>query len=98
MHTLSALNSDQIGKIAIGAIVAIVVVGLLLGMIVSAIVGRLIILVVVVGLGVYIWQQRVTIENHVKDCNTHMSFFGYHVDLPADVAQQCARLQQMSHK
>jgi hypothetical protein len=90
--TTLALNSDQIGKIGIGAIVAVVVIGLLLGMIISAIVGRLIILVIVVGLGVYIWQQRASIEDHVKDCNLNMSFFGYHVDAPADVVQQCRNL------
>jgi hypothetical protein len=94
MHSLSALNSDQIGKIGIGAIVAVVVIGLLLGMIISAIVGRIIILVIVVALGAYIWQQRATIEDHVKKCDLNMSFFGVDVHAPADVIQQCKTHQK----
>lgn len=94
MHSLSALNSDQIGKIGIGAIVAVVVIGLLLGMIISAIVGRIIILVVVVALGAYIWQQRSSIEDHVKKCELSMSFFGFHVNAPANVVQHCQQLQK----
>jgi hypothetical protein len=93
MHSLTALNSDQIGKIGIGAIVAVVVIGLLISMIISALIGRVIVLVIVVALGAYIWQQRSSIEDHVKNCDPHMSFFGYHVDLPADIAQQCKDLQ-----
>jgi uncharacterized membrane protein len=94
MHSLSALNSDQIGKIGIGAIVAVVVIGLLLGMIISAIVGRIIILVIVVALGAYIWQQRASIEDHVNKCHLNMSFFGVNVNAPADVIQQCKEHQK----
>ena len=89
MHSLSGLNSDQIGKIGIGAIIAVVVIGLLLGMIISAIVGRILILVIVVALGAYIWQQRASIEDHVHKCDLNMSFFGVHVNAPANVVQQC---------
>ncbi len=89
MHSLTALDSNQIEKVGIGAIVAVVVIGLLLGMIVTAIIGRIIILLVVVGLGAFIWQQRASIEDHVKNCNLHMTFFGYHIDAPADVIAQC---------
>lgn len=92
MHSLTALNSDQIGKIGIGAIVAVVVIGLLLSMIITAIVGRVLILVVVVVLGAFIWQQRASIEDHVKKCDLHMTFFGYHVDAPADVIAQCRKI------
>jgi len=94
MHSVSALNSDQIGKIGIGAIVAVVVIGLLLGMIISAIVGRIIILVIVVALGAYIWQQRASIEDHVNKFQLNMSFFGFNVNAPADVVQQCKAHQK----
>ena len=94
----SALNSDQIGKVGIGAIVAVVVIGLLLSVIISALVGRIIVLVVVVALGAFIWQQRSSIEDHVKKCDLNMTFFGYHVNAPKDVVAQCQQLQKEQKK
>lgn len=90
----TALDSDQIGKIGIGVIVGVVVIGLLLSMIITAIVGRIIVLVVVVALVVLAWQQRENIQDHVKNCNLSMSFFGVHVDAPADVVQKCKDVQK----
>ena len=94
----SSLNSDQIGKLGIGAIVAVVVIGLLLSVIISALVGRIIVLVVVVALGAFIWQQRSSIEDHVKKCELNMTFFGYHVNAPKDVVTQCQQLQKEQKK
>jgi hypothetical protein len=86
-----ALDSGQIGKLGVGLIIAIAVIGVLLSMLVTAIVGRIVILVVVVALGVLVWQQRVTIQDHVKKCDLNMTFFGVHVNAPQDVVDQCRR-------
>lgn len=94
MTSQLALNSDQIGKIGIGVIVGVVVIGILLSVIITAIVGRIIVLVVVVGLAVFAWQQRATIQDHVDKCELNMSFFGFHVNAPADVVQHCKQLQK----
>lgn len=86
---LSALQSDQIGKIGVGIIVALVVIGLLLSMIITKIVGRIIILVVVVALAAWVWQQRTDIQNKVKKCDLNMTFFGKTVTMPKDVLAAC---------
>ena len=46
-----ALNSSQIDTIGVGAIIAVVVVGLVLSLIISAVVGRIIVLVVMIVVG-----------------------------------------------
>jgi hypothetical protein len=92
--SVSALESTDIGKIGIGVIIAIVVIGAILSLVVTAIIGRVIILIVVVALGIFVWQQRTSIENHVKDCNLNMSFVGIHVDAPASVQKDCRRVSR----
>jgi hypothetical protein len=82
--TTTALNSDQIG-----IIIALLVVGALLSMVITALVGRLVILVVVVALGVVVWQQRTEIKNKVDDCKLNGTFFGVHVSAPKDVVAAC---------
>ena len=90
MTHVEALNSGDITKIGVGVIVALVVIGILLSLLVTAIVGRLILAVVVIVLGAFVWQQRTSIENKIdkRDCN--FSFFGYHFDPPDSLKQYCA--------
>jgi hypothetical protein len=87
--TGTAIDSSDITKVGIGATVAVVVIGFLLGLIITAIVARVIIVVVVVGLGIFIWQQRAVIEDHVKKCQLDMTFFGFHIDAPQGVKDAC---------
>ena len=89
---MHALDAGQVKNLALGAIVAVVVVGLVLGLLISALVGRLIVLVVVVVLGVLLWTQRSEVEKRVKDCNSNVSFFGYHVALSPSDQQKCAQV------
>ena len=90
--TALALDSDQIGKIGIGIIVGLFVLGALLSLIVTAIVGRIIIAVVVIALAVLTWQQRSSLQDKInkKDCNLSAHFFGFTVKAPDDVAKACA--------
>jgi uncharacterized metal-binding protein len=94
MTSVAAFDSSQITKIGVGVIIALVVVGFLLSLIITAIVGRVVVLVVVVALGALVWQQRTSIENHVKKCQLNMSFLGVHVNAPKDVQAQCRKVSQ----
>jgi hypothetical protein len=89
--TAAALDASQIGKIGIGIIIGLVVLGILLSLVVTALVGRLIILVVVVLLGGAVWQQRSHIEDNINKhkCNLSASFFGFSVKAPPDVVKAC---------
>ncbi|HSY15884.1 MAG TPA: hypothetical protein VK816_07855 [Jatrophihabitantaceae bacterium] len=90
--TVDALGTDQIRNVAIGTIVGLVVVGLVLGLVVQAIIGRLLLVVIVVVLGVAVWTQRVAIENRVKKCDSNLSFFGAHVDLSKSEVAACQKV------
>ncbi|HJQ44601.1 MAG TPA: hypothetical protein VJ831_16035 [Jatrophihabitantaceae bacterium] len=89
--TVQALDSDSIGKIGIGVIVALVVLGLLLSLIITAVVGRVIILIVVVGLGILVWQQRSSLQDKIDKCQLNATFFGVHVNAPDDVVKACQK-------
>ena len=88
---ISALQSDQIGAIGIGVIVAIVVLGALASLLITKLIGRVIILIVVVGLGIFVWQQRSSVLNNVCD-KRQLSFAGFHVDVPQHVLDNCAKV------
>jgi protein-S-isoprenylcysteine O-methyltransferase Ste14 len=96
MGTPVALQSDQLTKIGIIATIALVVIGVLLSLVITAIVGRIIVLVVIVALGVLVWQQRANIQDHVNKCQLNMSFVGVHVDAPVSVVQRCQQAHKLS--
>jgi hypothetical protein len=77
--TSLALDVGQMKAIAIGVIVALVVLAIIIGMLVRAVVTKAIGLVVVVVLGVLVWTQRASLD----DCATQRdcTFFGYHLSL-----------------
>ena len=89
--TTVALESGDITKIGVGIIVGLVVLGFLLSLVLTALVARLIILVVVVAAGILVWQQRSEIQDKINrhDCNLSATFFGIHVDAPDDVVKAC---------
>jgi hypothetical protein len=91
MRTVEALNVQDITKAGVIITIALIVIGLLLSIVITALIGRIVILVVVVVLAIFVWQQR----SHVKDeinaqkCNLHATFFGFHLDAPHSVIQRC---------
>ena len=91
MTEVAALNAGDITKIGVGVIIALVVIGFLLSLVITAIIGRIIILVVVVVLGIFVWQQRSSIEDKVSKhkCDLSATFFGIHLDAPSDVKSYC---------
>ena len=54
----AALSTDDIGTIAVVVIVAIVVIGFVLGLVMNKAIGRVVLAIIVIGLGVLIWTQR----------------------------------------
>jgi protein-S-isoprenylcysteine O-methyltransferase Ste14 len=92
--TAVALNSDNITKIGIVIIVALVVIGALLSIVLTALVARIIILVVVIGLGILVWQQRTHIKDQVDKCKLDATFFGIHINAPDSVQQHCRSIHR----
>lgn len=86
-----ALQSDNITKLAVGATVGVVVLGLLLCLVLTAVISRIVILAIVIVLAAFVWQQRDHIDNRVNknDCNLSATFFGVHVQAPKDVVAAC---------
>ena len=85
----AALQSGDITKIGIGVIIALVVVGFVLSLIITAVVGRIIILVAVVALGAWVWQQRTSLKDDIDKCHLSTTFFGIHVSAPDSVIKHC---------
>ena len=90
--SVAALDSNRITTIAVGATIALVVVGLLLGLVISALIGRLLILVVVAVLAGAVWQQRGSIEDKINKCHLSGTYFGVHWQAPPDVVKQCQKV------
>jgi len=89
MAAVEALSSSDVTKVGIIVIVALVVIGALISIVITAIVGRIIVLVVVVGLAVLVWQQRTHVKNQIDKCNLSVSFFGIHLDAPDSAVKAC---------
>jgi hypothetical protein len=96
--TVETLSTDQIKDVALGGIVGVVVIGLIAGLVVRAIVSRIVIAVAVVVLGAFLWSQRVTVENHVRDCNSNVSFLGLHANLSQQVQARCQQLKRVPNR
>ncbi|HEX5495446.1 MAG TPA: hypothetical protein VFX70_12820 [Mycobacteriales bacterium] len=77
--TSLAVDVGQMKAIAIGVIVALLVLAVLIGILVRAVVTKAIALVVVVVFGALVWTQRASLD----DCATQRdcTFFGYHLSL-----------------
>jgi protein-S-isoprenylcysteine O-methyltransferase Ste14 len=89
MAAVEALSSSDITKVGIIVIVALVVIGALLSIVITAIVGRIIVLVVVVALAVLVWQQRGHVKDQIESCHPSATFFGVHLDTPDSVQRKC---------
>jgi protein-S-isoprenylcysteine O-methyltransferase Ste14 len=92
MATVEALNSNDITKVGVVVIVALVVIGILLSLVISALIARVVIIVVVVGLSVLVWQQRTHIKDKFDKCETQATFFGIHLDAPKSIQEKCHNL------
>ena len=90
----AALATDQIGTLAVVVIVAIVVIGIVLALVMNKAIGRVVLAIIVIGLGVLVWTQRQSIQDRVNKCEANSSFFGFHVNLSAQAQQRCASLNR----
>ncbi len=87
-----ALSTDQLKNVALGGIIGVVVIGLIVALLVQAIIARIIVVAVVVVLAVVFYTQRTTIENRVKDCNSNVSFLGFHATLSQSAQTHCQQI------
>ena len=92
--TAVALSSDNITKIGLIIIAAVVLIGLLLSIVITALVARIVILVLVIGLGILVWQQRTHLKDKFDNCDTQATFFGIHFDAPQSVTDRCNQLHR----
>src|ERR1700754_81148 len=79
------LDAGDVTKIGVGVIIAVVVIGVLVGLLITAIIGRIIVAAIVIALGIFVWQQRSSVENKINDakrpvCHFDATFFGFHLD------------------
>lgn len=93
MTAVEALSSENITKIGIVIIAALVLIGALLSIVITKLIARVVILVVVVALGAFVWQQRTHIQDKINKnaCDLNATFFGIHLDAPASVKQACQK-------
>jgi hypothetical protein len=93
--SVQAVNVNDITKISAGIILGLLVIGGILFLAIGRLLARLVIVVVVVGLGVAIWLQRINVTDQISKnkCNFGATFFGFHLDAPKDIKQACAQKQ-----
>ena len=91
MAVTSALDAGDITKVGLVVIVGLVLLGALLSVIITKLLGRLLILALVVVLGVLVWTQRNAVQKAFSDraCHLDKTFFGVHLDPPDSVKQAC---------
>ncbi len=91
---LDALDSNQVQNLGLGAIVVIVLLGLLIARLVTKMITRVIVLVLAVVLAVVVYQQRDRVSNAISDAGKRCeaTFFGIHVQ-PDDptIRKACER-------
>ncbi len=84
-----ALDATDVTTIGVGVIIALVVIGFLLSIVITKIVGRIITVVVVLVLAGIVWGQRQSVENKIDDKACNLTFFGVHLDPPDSFAARC---------
>ena len=89
MQHVAALDAGDITKIGVGVILGLIVLGILLSLVITAIVGRVVIAIIVIVLGVFVWQQRSSIEHKIHTKNCDLTFFGMHLDPPKSLQKHC---------
>jgi uncharacterized membrane protein len=87
----TAFSTDQAKTVGIFVIAVIIVAGVLLSFLFTKLVARLILGAIVVGLGIFTWTQRGSIDADAKKCDA--SFFGIHVTPSnATLRQHCEQI------
>ena len=85
---VEALDTDQAETIGIVVIIAVVLIGAVVSAVITAILGRIVVIAVVVLLAAVVWSQRAHISSAAKNCDA--SFFGIHLTPSnADVKRYC---------
>jgi hypothetical protein len=86
-----AFSTDQAKTLGIFVIAVVLVAGVLLSLLFTKVASRLVVAVVVVGLGIFIWTQRDAIDNDAKKCDA--KFLGVHLTPSSSTLKQhCQQL------
>ncbi len=88
--TTLALDDSTIKNTAIGIIIGVIILGIIMSLVIQAIVGRIIVIVLALVVAFVVYKQRDNLEQRVKNCDTNLSFFGFHVQTSDSVKQACA--------
>ena len=89
MTQVGALDAGDVTKLGAGVIIALVLVGFVLSIVITAILGRIFVVVVVIVLGVFVWQQRTSIEHKIDQKKCNLTFFGVHLSPPDSLKKYC---------
>jgi hypothetical protein len=73
----AAFSTDQAKAVGIFALAVIIVAGVLLSFVFTKLSSRLVLAVIIVGLGIFTWTQRDAIDSDAKKCDA--TFFGVHL-------------------
>lgn len=84
-----ALDAGNVTAIGLGVIGALIVIGLLISMFVTALIVRIVVAVAVVVLAFVVWHQRNVIEDHIRHHKCEFSFFGVHLGPPDHLKGLC---------
>ena len=100
MHPLAcrsvseAFSTGQAKTVGIFVIAVIVIAGVLFSFVFQKLTGRLILAVIVVGLGIFIWTQRDAIDSDAKKCDA--KFIGIHLTPSNDTLKK--HCQQIANR
>jgi hypothetical protein len=87
----AAFSTDQAKAVGIFALAVIVVAGVLLSFVFTKLTSRLVLAVIIVGLGIFTWTQRDAIDGAAKKCDA--TFFGVHLTPSnADLKRHCEQI------
>jgi hypothetical protein len=89
-----AFSTGQAKTVGIFVIAVIVLAGVLFSFVFQKLTGRLILAVIVVGLGIFIWTQRDAIDHDAKKCDAR--FLGIHLTPSNDTLKK--HCQQVANR
>ncbi|HEY8301718.1 MAG TPA: hypothetical protein VIG48_07455 [Jatrophihabitans sp.] len=84
-----ALDAGQVTPLGLGIIAALIVLGLVISSVITALAVRVVVAVAVVVLAFVVWQQRDHIQHRISEHRCGFSFLGVHLDPPDHLKRLC---------
>ena len=83
---IQGLDIETDNTVSLIVVGVLILLAILSAVVIKAIVGKLIALVIILGLAVVVWVQRDNLTSCVQDCQC--TFFGVEVEIPQQVQDQ----------